>query len=191
MKFERILAVVAVVVLALAALALAQRNGLVADDDRTTAQNLWSFLENQTYPYSWRYIPGTVAFYEGTEPHGAVLRTFVNPIAMASIEASDGGFAPGSIIVKENHITGHLSDNDEQVEITAELLESFEGNLESVTLMAKVTGYNPDAGDWFWAKFQADGSIAAAGAVEGCIACHGQVADQDYVYTVDVTGDAQ
>lgn len=191
MNRNRMLVLIAVIALALAALALAQRNNLFTDDDQVTAQNLWNFLENQTYEYAWAYIPGTAAFYEGTVPHGAVLRTFVNPIAMASIQASAGDFAPGSIIVKENHITGHLTNNSEEVKVTPEILQNFEGNLESVTVMAKVIGYNPEAGDWFWAKYQADGSIQAAGAVAGCIGCHSDVADQDYVYTVDVAGDSQ
>ena len=45
--------------------------------------------------------------------------------------------------------------------------------LGAVTVMYRVNGYDPDAGDWFWAKYKADGSIAKAGKVAGCIGCIG------------------
>ncbi|MDZ7700459.1 MAG: cytochrome P460 family protein [Deltaproteobacteria bacterium] len=43
--------------------------------------------------------------------------------------------------------------------------------------------YNPDAGDWFWVKYKADGSIAAEGKVNSCISCHSAVKANDYIFT--------
>lgn len=68
----------------------------------------------------------------------------------------------GAIIVKENY------GPDQQ-------------KLVAVTPMYKVEGYNPDAGNWFWAKYAPDGSVQAAGKVDSCIECH-KTAD-DYRFT--------
>lgn len=177
--------------LGLTTLALAQRDRLIADEDEATAGNIWGFIENQDYEFSWRYIPGKIGFYEGQEPHGAILRTYVNNIAFDAIEAQNqtGEFPHGTIIIKENHVTEHMTgENGDEGE---EQLADFIGNLESITLMVKVRGYNPDVGDWFWAKYQPDGSIDAAGQADGCIGCHSQVADQDYVFTVNVADEGQ
>jgi hypothetical protein len=46
-----------------------------------------------------------------------------------------------------------------------------------------VLGYDPDAGDWFWAKHTADGTIAKKGKVAGCINCHTAVITNDWVFT--------
>lgn len=46
----------------------------------------------------------------------------------------------------------------------------------------EMEGFNPDAGDWFWVKAKPDGSqIDAEGAVDGCIGCHSQAGNEDYV----------
>lgn len=57
-------------------------------------------------------------------------------------------------------------------------------------------GYDPDNLDWFWARYNPDGSIAenpmgvalagrvAKGMEDGCIACHAGAAD-DMVFTSD------
>ncbi len=49
--------------------------------------------------------------------------------------------------------------------------------------MYKKSGYNPDHNDWFWLKVLADGTVEKQGKVEGCQTCHGEVADNDYVWT--------
>ena len=53
-----------------------------------------------------------------------------------------------------------------------------------ITPIYKVKGYNPDAGNWFWAKYKVDGKIIAEGKVGSCIKCHSKVAGDDYLYTV-------
>lgn len=52
---------------------------------------------------------------------------------------------------------------------------------QAVTLMYKVKGYNPAAGDWFWAKYGLSGEVQVAGKPQGCIACHTKQADNDYI----------
>ncbi len=114
-------------------------------------------------PYKgWKLWPGKGRLYEGTEPHGALLTTFVNDTALRSIRKMEG-MKDGSIIVKENY-----TDDKEFV---------------ALTVMYKLEGYNTDAGDWFWVRYAPDGNVEAAGKVEGCINCHKRVEDNDYVWT--------
>jgi hypothetical protein len=119
-------------------------------------------------PYKkWKIWPGKGELYKGTEPHGSLLTTYVNDIALDSIK-NKKGMSNNSIIVKENY-----APNKELV---------------AVTVMYKVKGYNPDDGDWFWAKYSAAFEIIAEGKVKGCLACHGTVKGNDFVFTGDVTG---
>jgi hypothetical protein len=55
--------------------------------------------------------------------------------------------------------------------------------LVAITVMYKVKGYNPEAGDWFWAKYGPDGKIAAEGKVNSCIECHGAKKANDFIHT--------
>lgn len=99
-------------------------------------------------------------------PHGGIVRIFVNDVALAAAEDFTGELPLGSIILKENY-TGTMVDEP--------------GDLDALTIMYKVEGYNPDQGDWYWLKVLADGTIAAEGKVAGCIGCHGQANNKDYV----------
>ena len=72
----------------------------------------------------------------------------------------------GSIIAKENY--------------------TAEKKFVALTVMYKIKGYNPTAGDWFWAKYNPDGTVAAAGRVKGCIDCHSAKKDNDYIFTGEV-----
>ena len=55
--------------------------------------------------------------------------------------------------------------------------------LGAVTVMYRVKGYDPEAGDWFWAKYKADGSIEKEGKVAGCIGCHTASIGNDWIFT--------
>ena len=114
-------------------------------------------------PYkTWQLWPGKGEMYEGTEPHGAILTTYVNDIALNSIKMMKG-MQNNSIIVKENYTP--------------------KKNLAAVTVMYKVKGYNPEGGDWFWVKYDPAFKVLSEGKVKGCLDCHGDAKDNDYVYT--------
>ena len=49
--------------------------------------------------------------------------------------------------------------------------------------MYKKSGYNPQHNDWFWVKALADGTVEKEGMVEGCQNCHGDVKENDYIWT--------
>jgi len=117
-------------------------------------------------PYvKWKLWPGKGKLYKGTEPHGALLTTYVNEAALKSIKAKKG-LKDGSIIVKGNYMP--------------------DKKLAAVTVMYKVKGYNPGAGDIFWMKYLPDGKIEASGKsgmVDMCIGCHAKVKGNDYLFT--------
>jgi hypothetical protein len=117
-------------------------------------------------PYtSWSLWPGKGRLYNGTEPHGVLLTTYVNPAAYFSVR-NKGGMDYDSIIVKENYTSDRKFD--------------------SLTVMYKIKGYNPSAGDWFWAKYDPYGLVLASGKVEACIKCHAEKKENDYIRTGEV-----
>lgn len=120
--------------------------------------------------------------YAGQEPHGAILVTLERAVALAGHE--------GVALVKRNY----LGDGLDRMAVA----NAPDENLDSVTVMyRREAGYDPDNGDWFWAKFNPDGSLqdnaqgmalagrVAKGADQGCIACHAAAPGGDYVYTHD------
>jgi hypothetical protein len=126
-------------------------------------QSVYDYI-TKTDPYqSWALYPGKDKLYTGKHPHGALLTSYVNEIAVKGINKKVGTLADGAIIVKENYMP--------------------DKTLGAVTVMYRVKGYNPDAGDWFWAKYKADGSIEKAGKVAGCIGCHTAAISNDWIFT--------
>ena len=116
--------------------------GAQADIDR--ALDLWETIKDDYQ--SWALFPGTDGAVESGAPHGAKAKIYVSP------DTDVDALKDGDIILKDN-----LTEDDE---------------LEAITLMVKVDGYDPDNQDWFWAKYNTDGTldenpdgIALAGAV--------------------------
>lgn len=127
-----------------------------------TADAFWDYISRVDYT-QWQFYPGYEGMYPGESPHGAHLKLYANDIAYEA--AKNGEPMPdGAILVKENY-------------------GKDESTLVAITPMYKVSGYNPDAGDWFWAKYGADGKTMTAGKVDSCISCHKQMGDGDYVIT--------
>jgi hypothetical protein len=94
----------------------------------------------------------------------------VNAPALQAVSDLAGEMPVGSIVVKDNFMP--------------------DGMLGATTVMYKVEGYNPEASDWWWAKFMPDGSVdmngMAQGRVEMCIGCHAGGADNDYLMTAKI-----
>lgn len=134
-----------------------------AGADEAMAQQLWEDLQATNYPDEWATVPGKGTLYRGQAPHGMLLSTYLNPDAEQALQGQPGQMPEGAIIVKENYT------EDEA--------------LDSVTVMSKQAGFDPNHNDWFWAKYGVDGELQAAGQAAGCIACHGSVRSNDYVFT--------
>lgn len=135
----------------------------------TTAEALWSHVHAARYAEDWELWPGKDRFYEGTEPHGVLLTTYLNETAHEAIENAAGTMPPGAVVVKENFTP--------------------DSTLASITVMYKESGYDPEHNDWFYLKRMADGSVAASGRVDGCRSCHAQGADNDYLMTGSIGGE--
>ncbi|WP_273265654.1 cytochrome P460 family protein [Flexistipes sinusarabici] len=129
------------------------------DMPKTEPANVWNYLQDQNYT-DWQLFPGTTELYPGESPHGAFLTSYINKKAAKSVNNDE--FAYGSIIVKENYTPSK--------------------KLAAVTVMYKVKGFNPDGGDWYWAKYSPKGDAQAVGKVKGCIQCHSAVKDSDWSY---------
>ena len=137
----------------------------------TFEQKLWSYLIRGKYR-NWAPVPGkSDAMYEGERPHGAFLKMYLNRKAAGSPKELPNG----SIVIKENY-------NPQKA-------------LAAVTVMYKTAGYNPKAGDWYWVKFNPDGTVAnkptpagsvrLAGRVGGCIDCHSGADGNDFAFFND------
>jgi hypothetical protein len=180
-------ALAALAVIALGALVLAQQpheGQPFSEDDANRAMQY--FDEINATPYTeWAFEPNVPqGYYVGVEPHGMILRVFVNDTVTEDLGGdgtADGAFSEGAIIVKENHMPGAVDISAMELQAP---VDDFGGNLAALTFMVKIPGYNPQAGDWFWAKMTPDGSIDAAGKPDGCIACHSQAVHQDYVFNI-------
>lgn len=138
----------------------------------TTASGLWSYLQEVDYRDEWNYYPGKGELYEGQEPHGMLLTTYVNGPARRAVRDSAGRLPDGAVVVKENYRP--------------------DSTLAAITVMYKERGYDPEHSDWYWVKYLPDGSVdregEAAGRVPGCIQCHGGKADNDYIMTSSIAG---
>ncbi len=124
-------------------------------------EKLGSYIMKENLYTNWKLFPGTTKMYKGGEPHGSLLTTYVNEVALDSITKKKE-FAEGSIIVKENYTP--------------------DKKLVALTTMYKVKGFNPQVGDWFWLSTAPDGKVQASGKIDACIQCHIK-AKMDYVFT--------
>jgi len=135
----------------------------------TTAEAVWAYLLEENYPEEWSFWPDRSPYYEGMEPHGALLNTYLNDLAVAGLTAvrddpSRDDLPFGAVLVKENYAP--------------------DSTLAAITVMMKVEGYDPQHHDWFWMKRLPDGTVEASGRVEGCIDCHSDASRSwDYLMT--------
>ena len=128
------------------------------------AEAVWEWVTKSDPYEGWGYWPEHEEMYEGQSPHGAYLKLYANSVALKAIRNGEKTLPPGSIVMKANY------GEDKET-------------LMALTPMYKVKGYNPDAGDWFWAKYKPNGEALAAGKVEGCINCHKSRQDNDWLFT--------
>lgn len=119
---------------------------------------LWEYI-SKTSPYQkWGQYPDLKGMVPSKAVHGSNVQVFANEPALG---AKKTPLPAGSIIVKEGMDDTH--------------------KVNQIVVMYKVKGFNPEAGDWFWAKYDSSGKVGAAGKVGGCISCHERRASNDYV----------
>ena len=128
----------------------------------------WKYLQQAQYR-NWAPLPGASGdAYDGRNPHGDKVRLYVNRTAAAG----EGKLPVGSILIQED-------------------LDSTGTILMAVTVMHRADGFAPEAGDWSWTKYQADGTVSVmngkrvTGKVGTCIECHRSAAGDDFVFAND------
>jgi Cytochrome P460 len=147
-------------------------------EDVQYAAKLWKALEKA-------HFVGKHAIYStpytGKHPHGAILDAIDGELKVS------GNI--GAVIVKRNYGGDGASKQSVANDPTK--------YLKAVTVMYKRKGYDPEDGDWFWTKYNPDGTLAkspegmqlagrvAKGATEGCIACHRAAPGGDFVFNND------
>jgi hypothetical protein len=126
-------------------------------------EKFWTYI-SKINPYKkWGMWPGHEGMYPGHSPHGAYVKLYANDIALKATR--DGLPMPhGAILVKENY------NKDKKI-------------LLVITPMYKVKGFNPAGGDWFWAKYDPDGTTMTSGRIDGCINCHSVQKSRDWIFT--------
>lgn len=125
------------------------------------AGELWTKITKEDPYQNWRNWPDHKGLKQGAAPHGPLHVVYVNDDGL-----KQGYPKPyGTIVVKENFTPDR--------------------KLAAVTVMYKVKGYNPSAGDWYWVKYTPDGKAEKAGKPGGCIGCHSSRAAQDYIMVSD------
>lgn len=134
----------------------------------TFESKFWRFLKGANYT-QWAPAPGkNDDTYAGESPHGAYLRMYLNRKAAGRPDE----LPVGSVIVKENY------GPDQKT-------------LAAVTVMYRAADYDPMNGNWYWIKYNPDGSVASkngkrlGGRVGGCIECHSSAGGDDYVFAND------
>ncbi len=129
---------------------------------------LWSYLQQAQYR-NWAPLAGVSGdAYAGNSPHGEKVKLYANRTATGA----EGEIPAGAILIKEN-------------------FDSTGTKLMAVTVMYRSKGFNPEAGDWHWTKYEPDGAVSAmngmrvAGKVGMCIDCHRSAGGGDFVFAND------
>lgn len=122
------------------------------------AKALWNYITKVSPYTSWGFWPNYKGMLKGRAPHGPWHKVYVNKKALNSTAAL---VQYGAIEVKENY--------------------NKSKELKVITVMYKIKGYNPSAGDWFWVKYRLNGKADKFGKPKGCIRCHGVRANNDYI----------
>lgn len=141
------------------ALALGLLPALAAGDmPAADATALWNYISKVSPYKQWGQFPDHKGMLASNSPHGAFTQIWASASALSAKKAP---LPAGSIIVKEG------MGQDKKVNV--------------LVVMYKVKGFNPEAGDWFWAMYDPDGTAKASGKVAVCISCHSVKAANNYL----------
>ena len=128
------------------------------------AQTLWERITKTDNYKKYKFWPGHEGMQRGQSPHGIFHIAYINSILKNALPISNRIAPDGSIIVKENFNSSK--------------------ELKLITIMAKVKGYDPENGDWFWGKYSPDGKVLMAGKLAKCAECHKASYDIDNDFVV-------
>ncbi len=120
---------------------------------------------SETDPFeNWAQFPDAQGTSVSNLPHGPMSRVFINDKVETALDDFAGSLPADAIIVKEN-----IGEDPRVTEA-------------KLTVMWKVSGFDPDNNDWFWANMSPTGEIVAEGKIAACIGCHGGARANDFVF---------
>jgi hypothetical protein len=124
-----------------------------------TGEAIAAWLNGAQYRETWELLPGTSPLHEGTEGHGALLTTYVDPVAMEALERAALSMPPGAAFVVEDYLA--------------------DSTLSSISVMVRVDDPDPESAGWRFSRFGPAGEIEA-GPMDACSSCH--VLEPDLVF---------
>jgi hypothetical protein len=146
------------------------------DADVAFAEALWVAMDGyQNWMMQSRIMPGK-------SPHGMFVRLYYSIVNIEGV--------PYHVVVKDNY-------GGEGVTLDTVKASPADYLMAVTPMVQRESGYDEDNRNWFYVKFSPDGSIdkndkdvAMAGRVAkgmpvGCIACHANAADGDYLFAND------
>ena len=156
---------------------------IVDTEDKPFEDQFWKYLIGNNYK---NWCPGpsqTGDFYTGQNPHGALLKMYLNRTAAGRTQ----DFPMGSVIILENY--------------------RADKSLKTVSVMYRTSGFNPEGNDWYWVEYNPDGTVVKStvasdsninnvsinsgnmqktmGRASNCISCHQSGEGVDFVFFND------
>jgi hypothetical protein len=121
------------------------------NQDPDGASQLWAKLHTTDY-HAWARAPGYPGKTASSAPHGDQVEIWVNPTVQAALDAKKPitAWPDGSLIVKDGY---------------------KKGSFELVAVMEK------RGNAWYWAEYEADGTVDYSGSPSVCTDCHASGAD--------------
>ena len=122
--------------------------------DEEIAVGVWDEINGYE---SWTQPGNFSGIQESNSVHGNYVQIWLNEISSEFLHDTTAGMImpSGSIIIKEAY---------------SDILGE---NTTGITVMKKITDYDPTHNDWFWVSYKFNGSLAGKnGAVEFCYSCH-------------------
>ena len=122
------------------------------EGDVEFAKRFWNYLLSNNYKH-WSPPPGKPAgFFKSnsnwpSRQKTQYSHTFLSKIYANRVAASETGDPPmGSVLILENY--------------------RKDQSLESISVMYRSPGFNPDGNNWFWAQYAPDGSLIRVEPIE-------------------------
>lgn len=145
--------------------------------------------ERIKYPANYKETYTNYLNIDRTQNDDQVIHLFANDIAMKGMKET-GKYPNGSILVGEVY---KAKKDDKGEVIESELGVRIRGKLALIAVMEKQAGWGANFaeehknGDWDFAAFKPDGSVAGKDLNE-CRACHAPLTESDHVFSFEHFG---